>query len=127
MAAPYVDYESELICFHENDSLHYFNINYTDCYYNTVGLHEYDVDGLISLSPNPTDGKFNIKFPEHFNSDNAVVSVTDILCIFRFKTDGTPDSTFSVNGRADSTMMQNSQSSYRIKYDAVTSRLNVTG
>jgi uncharacterized delta-60 repeat protein len=49
------------------------------------------------------------------------------LCVFRFKADGTPDSTFSVNGRADSTMMQNSQSSYRIKYDAFTGRLYVTG
>lgn len=49
------------------------------------------------------------------------------LCVFRFNADGTPDNTFSVNGRADSSMMQNSQSSYRIKYDAFTSRLYVTG
>lgn len=78
MAAPYVDYESELICFHENDTLKYFNINYTDCYYNTLGINEYDAQGFVSLSPNPTDGKFTINFPEHFNYDEALVSITDI-------------------------------------------------
>jgi uncharacterized delta-60 repeat protein len=49
------------------------------------------------------------------------------LCVFRFKADGTPDSTFSLEGRADSSMMQNSQSSYRIKFDAFTGRLYVVG
>jgi uncharacterized delta-60 repeat protein len=49
------------------------------------------------------------------------------LCVFRFKDDGTADSTFSLNGRADSSFMANRQSSYRIKYDAITSRLYVVG
>lgn len=78
MRAPQTDYDSDLLCFHENDTLKYYNLNFTDCYYNTLGMPEYKAYNRISLSPNPTDGKFVISFPEHFTYDEAIVSVMDI-------------------------------------------------
>ncbi|HET6992373.1 MAG TPA: T9SS type A sorting domain-containing protein [Bacteroidia bacterium] len=78
LRAPQVDYSSDLLCFHENDTLKYFNPNYTDCYYNTTGIHEYGSENQISLSPNPTDGKFTIHFLEHSFQGKGTVVVKDV-------------------------------------------------
>lgn len=78
MRAPQTDYASDLLCFHENDTLKYYNPNYTDCYAPIVGLQEIAKQNRIELSPNPTDGKFTIVFPEHFTYDEAVISIADV-------------------------------------------------
>jgi hypothetical protein len=78
MRAPQTDYDSDLLCFHENDTLKYYNPNFTDCYYESVGMTEYNAQSRITLSPNPTDGKFTIGFPGQFTYDGATVLITDI-------------------------------------------------
>jgi hypothetical protein len=78
MRAPQVDYDSELLCFHENDTLKYYHPNYTDCFFLNTGLKEITQQSRISLLPNPTDGKFTISFPEHFKYDDAIVSIADV-------------------------------------------------
>src|SRR5215203_3671538 len=56
------DYYPELNCFKENDTLKYQNVNYSDCFYNTVGISEKFFKNNFELFPNPFSEFTILKF-----------------------------------------------------------------
>ena len=64
----------ELLCFHENDGLIFFNEEYKTCYKSSVGINTYD--NRINIFPNPTTNVFNIE-----NIDNLNIRAISIFNI----------------------------------------------
>jgi hypothetical protein len=50
-----------LLCYYDHDTLKYKNSDFSECYYNNVGINEWENFEKISIFPNPSEGKFTVE------------------------------------------------------------------
>jgi hypothetical protein len=55
------DVFTELICFHENDTVKYHDTQYPSCFYSTVVVNELSSKNLIKIFPNPASDFISIR------------------------------------------------------------------
>lgn len=67
-----IDVYPALNCFKENDTLKYQNSNFTDCFYNTVGIQEMSDENNFTVMPNPFSESTSIIFENPFHEMNAL-------------------------------------------------------
>jgi hypothetical protein len=65
-----------LLCYYEDDTLKYKNPDYTECYYNNVGINEWKNLQKISIFPNPSNGEFEVK---SMNAEVKLVEIYNVL------------------------------------------------
>ena len=66
----------DLLCYYKNDTLQFHNPNFSECYYNNVGIQELPNNGLVSIFPNPFIATAQIIFHQTYH--NVSLSVYDI-------------------------------------------------
>jgi len=60
----------DLLCFYENEELIYSNPEFENCFYNTVGIGEFETNSLrVEIIPNPVISSSIMKIEGEFNHD----------------------------------------------------------
>lgn len=63
----------ELLCYYENDTLKYSNPNYANCYYNTVGIDNFESGRTrVNLFPNPVTSTSILSIENKHNKDYLI-------------------------------------------------------
>ncbi len=69
----YTDYYVDLLCFYDNDTLHYLNENYGECYLTSVGFNELTLQNNITIVPNPVRYGNSIEVNSEYNIENLEI------------------------------------------------------
>lgn len=67
------DLNPELICFKENDTLKYLSPNYTNCFFNTLGISELSSQNNFKIKPNPFSEFTTLTFESPLHERNTLI------------------------------------------------------